>query len=161
MNFYLKQRKRSNLLNKLVQRRWMTGDRFSMEIREFLSRQRQTLLSGERAPVETATAWGEMEKKKKKESADVGRVYQSFKMVQQNWKIVLYFRERRACVEHVYMDKYLYRVDGFVYKWQLFRIRYSVSTYTQSRSGKGRNWGFYIKKKFVRSIFHSPVIKRK
>jgi len=52
----------------------------------------------------------------KKRIGGAEHVYQSFKMVQQNWKIVLCFRERRVRVEHVYMDKYLYRVDGFVYK---------------------------------------------
>lgn len=41
------------------------------------------------------------------------RAYRSSGIVQQNWKIVLYFGARR---ERVYVDKYLYRVDGFVYK---------------------------------------------
>lgn len=127
--------RRSNPPSKLVQKRWMTGDRFSMEIGEFLSRQRQTLLS--RASVETTTA---------REARWIGgRVYQSFKMVQQNWKIVLYFRERRAGMrqEHVSTDKYLYRVDGFVYKWQLFRIR---AIYTRSRWGKVGIEVFTLKK---------------
>lgn len=41
------------------------------------------------------------------------RAYRSSEIAQQNWKIVLYLGARR---ERVYVDKYLYRVDGFVYK---------------------------------------------
>lgn len=58
-------------------------------------------------------------KKNKKSQRRRTRLYQSpRKMVQQNWKIVLYFRST-SVGERVY--KYLYRVDGFVYKWQLLR----------------------------------------
>lgn len=59
---------------------------FEAEIREFLSYQKQTALW--RASAETATTRGEM----KKESAMPGALIPVSQMVQQNWKIVLYFR---------------------------------------------------------------------
>lgn len=128
----------------------MTGDQFPTEIWEFLSQQRQTsLLKSFGGNCNRARR----DEKKNRRCRE--RAYRFPKRYNKIGKLYC-ISERRACIERVYMNKYLYRVGTVLFINDSFSAH---PRYTHFRAGKGRNWGFCVKQKNVYSVFYVLATK--